>query len=370
MKAAGAERFSKAVDRFAGRRVVVAGDLMLDRYVWGSVERISPEAPVPIVRVMRETVHLGGAANVVGNLARLGAKVSVIGAIGRDEAGSVLLTELRKTGAECGGIVVSDRRPTTIKTRVIAQHQQVVRFDREDAGELSDGSRRRLLDGLMERAPEADAVVVSDYSKGVVSRDLLARVVARARRAGIPVSVDPKVGHFPWYRGVTIVTPNTAEASAGAGIPIRGEESLLAAGGRLLRILRSDSVLITRGEHGMSLFEADGRITHIPTAAQEVFDVTGAGDTVIAVLTLALAAGVSLVDAARLSNAAAGVVVGEVGAVSVSPESLREAIVSGGLVSPPGKKTRKAGKTRKTSSLPERIRSQSGRAPRGGRDAK
>ncbi|OGW60021.1 MAG: hypothetical protein A2V83_07870 [Nitrospirae bacterium RBG_16_64_22] len=317
------------VDRLAGRRVVVVGDLMLDRYVWGSVERISPEAPVPVVRVMRETVHLGGAANVVGNLARLGAKVSVIGAIGRDEAGSVLLTELRKTGAECGGIVVSDKRPTTIKTRVIAQHQQVVRFDREDAGELGDGSRRRLLDGLTERVPEADAVVVSDYSKGVVSRELLAKVVARARRRGIPVSVDPKIGHFPWYRGVTVVTPNTAEASAGAGIPIRDEDSLSAAGGRLLKLLRSDSVLITRGEHGMSLFEAGGRITHIPTAAQEVFDVTGAGDTVIAVLTLALAAGVSLVDAARLSNAAAGIVVGEVGAVSVSPESLREAIRAG-----------------------------------------
>ena len=332
-----AERFSKAVDRFAGRRVVVAGDLMLDRYVWGSVERISPEAPVPIVRVMRETVHLGGAANVVGNLARLGAKVSVIGAIGRDEAGSVLLTELRKTGAECGGIVVSDRRPTTIKTRVIAQHQQVVRFDREDAGELSDGSRRRLLDALMERAPEADAVVVSDYSKGVVSRDLLARVVVRARRAGIPVSVDPKVGHFPWYRGVTIVTPNTAEASAGAGIPIRDEESLLAAGGRLLRILRSDSVLITGGARDVALrggwtdhahphggagsLRRDGRGRY----RHRRFDPGPGGG------------GLPWWTPPASRTRRRGVVVGEVGAVSVSPESLRDAIVSGGLVSPRGR---------------------------------
>lgn len=327
---ADSRRLARYVDRFSKARVLVVGDVMIDHYVWGSVTRISPEAPVPVVSVTKETMLLGAAANVVNNIHALGGTVGVCGVIGNDDAGQRLARLLRDQGIDTDGLMVEDGRPTTIKTRVIAHNQQVVRFDREARNsierdthrEIYEHVRRRIVDGL-------DAIVLSDYCKGVVTKPLVRDIVRLARKSGIIVSVDPKVNHFGMYSGVTILTPNAKEASVGAKIDIEDEKSLLRAGSSLLRRLKCDAVLITRGEHGMSLFERGGRVTHIPTVAREVYDVTGAGDTVISVLTLAMAAGAPMGDAARISNYAAGIVVGVVGTATVRPGELKENILSG-----------------------------------------
>ncbi len=324
------KRLIKYVDHFSRTRTLVVGDVMLDHYVWGNVSRISPEAPVPVVSVTRENVLLGAATNVVNNIHSLGGNVSVCGVIGHDDAGRQLVHMLRVQGIRTDGLIVEKNRPTTIKTRVIAHSQQVVRFDRETKngierdthGGIFDFVKQQMRDGL-------DAIVVSDYSKGVVTQALVRDIMKLARKNGVIVSVDPKVNHFGIYRGVTILTPNIKEASIGAKIDIEDDKSLLKAGALLLRRLKCDAVLITRGEHGMSLFERGGRITHIPTVAQEVFDVTGAGDTVISALTLAMAAGAGTVDAARISNFAAGIVVGVVGTATVKPEELKQRITAG-----------------------------------------
>ncbi len=325
-----AKRLIKFVDHFPRTRTLVVGDVMLDHYVWGNVSRISPEAPVPVVSVTRENVLLGAATNVVNNIHSLGGKVSVCGVIGHDDAGRQLVHMLRVQGIHTDGLMVEKNRPTTIKTRVIAHNQQVVRFDRETKngierdthGEIFNFVKQQVRDGL-------DAIVISDYSKGVVTKTLVRDIMKLARKNNVIVSVDPKVNHFGIYRGVTILTPNIKEASIGAKIDIEDDKSLLKAGALLLRGLKCDAVLITRGEQGMSLFERSGRITHIPTVAQEVFDVTGAGDTVISTLTLAMAAGADAVDAARISNFAAGIVVGVVGTATVKPEELKQKITTG-----------------------------------------
>jgi D-beta-D-heptose 7-phosphate kinase/D-beta-D-heptose 1-phosphate adenosyltransferase len=329
--AAEARRLIRLIDRFPRAQVLVVGDVMIDHYVWGSVTRISPEAPVPVVNVTREDMLLGAAANVVNNIHALGGRVDVCGVIGQDEAGRQLQHLLRSQGIPTDGLIVEHGRPTTIKTRVIAHHQQVVRFDRETKEGIGRETHRRIFDRVKERiAGGLDAIVLSDYCKGVVTRDLVRDVVRLARRHGIVVAVDPKVSHFGIYNGVTILTPNTNEASRGAKIEIEDETSLLRAGNGLLRRLACEAVLITRGEQGMSLFEKSGRVTHIPTVAREVFDVTGAGDTVISALTLAKAAGAVTVDAARLSNFAAGIVVGVVGTATVTPDQLKQRILHHG----------------------------------------
>ncbi len=329
MSATRAERqeLLKIVARFQGRRVLVVGDLMLDQYIRGSVSRISPEAPVPVVRVTGESFVPGGAGNVVGNLAALGASVSVVGVVGEDEAGRRLLEQFRGRGAEVEGVCVDVERQTTQKCRVVAERQQAVRYDRETPGPLSHATETRLLASLSEELPKADAVILSDYGKGVISPRLLAVAIAAARRRRVPVTVDPKPEHFRKYRGVTCVTPNTSEAWACMRRePRPGQDAIVALGRDILKTLRSRSALITRGSDGMSLFEDSGRVTHIPTVAREVFDVSGAGDTVISTLTLALAAGASLPQAARLSNQAAGIVVGKLGTATTDPRELSEAL--------------------------------------------
>jgi len=328
MSAAEAKRQVRLIGRFPRTRVLVVGDLMIDHYVWGSVSRISPEAPVPVVNVTRETMLLGAAANVVNNIHALGGAVNVCGVIGHDDAGRQLQHMLRAQGIPTDGLVVEHGRPTTIKTRVIAHQQQVVRFDRESKQGIGREAHRQIYEHVVQRSADGlDAIVISDYCKGVVTRELVRDIVRLARKRGIIVSVDPKVSHFGMYSGVTILTPNTKEASTGARIEIDDDASLHRAGTRLLRKLSCDAVLITRGEHGMSLFEKDGRITHIPTVAREVFDVTGAGDTVISTLTLAMAAGADRVSAAKLANIAAGIVVGVVGTATVTPDQLRERVL-------------------------------------------
>lgn len=317
----------RTIARFRGRRVLVVGDLMLDQYIRGSVSRISPEAPVPVVRVTGESFIPGGAGNVVSNLAALGALVSVVGVVGEDEAGRRLLEQFRGRGADVEGVRVDVERQTTQKCRVVAERQQAIRFDRETTGPLSHATETRLLASLVSEIGRAEAVILSDYGKGVIGPRLLARAIPAARRRRIPITVDPKPEHFRRYTGVTCVTPNTSEAWACMRRePKTGAGAVDALGGEILRTLHSRSVLITRGPDGMSLFEEHGKITHIPTVAREVFDVSGAGDTVISTLTLALAAGATLSRAAVLSNQAAGIVVGKLGTATTDPEELSEAL--------------------------------------------
>jgi rfaE bifunctional protein kinase chain/domain len=324
------KRLMKYIDRFSSTRTLVVGDVMLDHYIWGNVSRISPEAPVPVVNVTKESVLLGAATNVVNNIHSLGGKVSVCGVIGHDEAGRQLVHMLRVQGIHTDGLIVENGRPTTIKTRVIAHSQQVVRFDRETKVGIERDTHRRIFEYIKQQQDMGlDAIVLSDYSKGVVTKDLVRDIVKLARKKDIIVSVDPKVNHFGIYSGVTILTPNAKEASVGAKIEIEDDESLFKAGALLVKQLKCNAVLVTRGEHGMSLFERGGRVTHIPTTAQEVFDVTGAGDTVISSLTLAMAAGAGMVDAAMLSNFAAGIVVGVVGTATVKPDELKQKIAIG-----------------------------------------
>jgi D-glycero-beta-D-manno-heptose-7-phosphate kinase len=322
-----AKKLSKIIDRFPKTRVLVVGDAVMDHYIWGSVSRISPEAPVPVVNVTRETVLLGGAANVVNNIRTLGGEVGICGVIGNDAAGKQLQHLLHTQKISTDGLIVDPGRPTTIKTRVIAHQQQMVRFDRETREGISRETHHRIFEHVADRAGDGlDAIVISDYCKGVVTKDLVRDIVRLARKRGIIVSVDPKVSHFGIYSGVTVLTPNTKEASLGARIEIEDDASLLRAGKGLLARLACDAVLITRGEHGMSLFEKGGRVTHIPTVARDVFDVTGAGDTVISALTLAMAAGARISDAAKIANYAAGIVVGVVGTATVSPLRLKQRI--------------------------------------------
>jgi rfaE bifunctional protein kinase chain/domain len=317
----------RTIARFRGRRVLVVGDLMLDQYIRGSVSRISPEAPVPVVRVTGESFIPGGAGNVVSNLAALGAAVSVVGVVGEDEAGRRLLDQFRGRGAAVEGVCVDAERLTTQKCRVVAERQQAVRYDRETTGPLSHATETRLLASLADELAKADAVILSDYGKGVIGPRLLAAAIPAARRRKIPVTVDPKPEHFRKYKGVTCVTPNTSEAWACMRRePVSGQDALVALGQEILKTLKSRSVLITRGADGMSLFEEHGRVTHIPTVAREVFDVSGAGDTVISTFTLALAAGASLPRAAVLSNQAAGIVVAKLGTATTDPAELSEAL--------------------------------------------
>ncbi|MBI3782635.1 MAG: D-glycero-beta-D-manno-heptose-7-phosphate kinase [Deltaproteobacteria bacterium] len=314
-------RLNAITRRFGRARVLVLGDLMLDEFIWGRVERISPEAPVPVVRVTGETIHLGGAANVVHNLCALGAKATACGVIGTDRAGRRLLAELKKIGAGTAGVVRARAAVTIRKTRVVAHHQQVVRFDREQP----DHTRRAgaaLIRFLQRRAGDFDVILVSDYGKGVVTEELCAALSDLRQRRAVRVVVDPKKPNYAHFRNLTLATPNQSEAADAAEVEIRDERSLRAAGKALIERWQAEAILITRGEHGMSLFKRSGGVRHFPTAARDVFDVTGAGDTVAATCALALAAGASFEEAAELANQAAGVVVGKVGTATLTVQEL------------------------------------------------
>lgn len=312
---------------FKKSRILVIGDLILDRYIWGKVSRISPEAPVPVVEVTADNFMLGGAANVANNIIALGGDVTVAGVAGKDRAGEVLKQLLEDKDIECA--LFEDSRPTTIKTRVIAHNQQVVRFDKEDKSRIAGRVVEDIIGFLKHAVHEHDAVIVSDYKKGMVSRELIQGILRVARPQHKLLAVDPKVGHFQCYKGVSLITPNLMEASQGSGVEIKDEKSLIKAGTTLMKKLSCGAVLITRGEEGMSLFEKNG-ITHIPTVARHVYDVTGAGDTVIATFTLAYASGASMQEAAVIANHAAGIVVGEVGTAVVTPEKLGRSLKTAG----------------------------------------
>lgn len=328
MKPPSSSRLKSIVRRFPGKRILVLGDIMLDHYVKGKVARLSPEAPVPVVHVRQESHVPGGGGNVACNLASLDARVSLISVAGADDAGYKLLKSMTGIGIDVSGVILDSERTTTEKTRVIAEHQQVVRFDREDDGILPAGMQGKCLKNLRERIDQCDCVLLSDYGKGVLSSVNLKSVIESCRRKNIPVCVDPKVEHFQKYRMVTCMTPNIQEAWTGMGLhPQEGRDQVEALGKKILKNLSCQALLITQGEYGMTLFEArPSRILHIPTHAREVFDVTGAGDTVISVISLAIASGASFHEAALLSNFAAGVVVGKLGTASLTRRELVERI--------------------------------------------
>jgi D-beta-D-heptose 7-phosphate kinase/D-beta-D-heptose 1-phosphate adenosyltransferase len=315
--------------KMRGRRVIVLGDVMLDEFLWGTVARISPEAPVPVVEVTRQSYHLGGAGNVAANVCALGGAAVLAGVVGSDPAAERVRESLGEAGVQAALVASDSGRPTTVKTRIVAHHQQVVRADRERSDDITAALEDGLLGRLRGALPTCGALVVSDYQKGVVTPRLMRAVVSLARQRRIPVLVDPKVRHFPLYRGVAVVTPNQLETEQATGIRIRGEDDLLAAGARILRKLRCGAALVTRGEQGMSLFEAGGRPLHIPTSAREVIDVTGAGDTVNATVALGLSAGARMHEAAMLANYAAGVVVGKLGTATAIPDEVIAAVEAG-----------------------------------------
>lgn len=320
------ERFKEITKSFKDKRILVIGDLILDEFIWGKVKRISPEAPVPVVEVQKESLRLGGSANVVNNLCALGCKVALSGVIGNDSNGKRLTSILQEMNVDYKGVVTKENRPTAIKTRIIAQHQQIVRFDREKVMPVMPSTIDKIRAYIMKNIASMDAVIISDYGKGVITEELLAEILPHISKNNIPIAVDPKPLNFPFYQGVTVITPNHHEASEAAGIETDSSEGLKRTGIKLLKSNKSQSILITRGENGMSLFEKEGDETHIPTVARDVYDVTGAGDTVIATMALSLASGATLRESAILANHAAGIVVGKLGTATTTVDEIQSAI--------------------------------------------
>ena len=316
------ERAEKITSSFAGKRILVFGDMMLDEFIWGRVRRISPEAPVPVVEVERHTLALGGAGNVVSNLVALGAVAAPLGVVGDDISADQLRSAFDAIGVNTDSLVIDSSRPTTLKSRIIAHNQQVVRADRESRFAIGEEIQDRIIERFSLEIESADAVVVSDYNKGLLVPRVLARALLAAREKGLTVCLDPKLRNFSYYEPVTVITPNNQEAATAAGLAIEDEQSLIEAGRRILSSIDCQGVLVTRGEEGMTLFTSGGGVTHIPTVAREVYDVTGAGDTVIATLALALVSGAELAEGAILANHAAGVVVGKLGTATLSREEL------------------------------------------------
>jgi rfaE bifunctional protein kinase chain/domain len=313
------------VERMRGRSILVVGDLMIDEWIWGTVTRISPEAPVPVVAVTDHSFTLGGAGNVANNLVSLGARVEFVGAIGEDAFASDVRRMLAEEGVDDRGVFAVTDRPTTRKTRIVAHNQQVVRADWEDASPLQSGDRARIAAYVRERAASVDAIILSDYAKG-----LLGPEIVEATQACKLVLADPKPQNIELFHGVTCVAPNVHEAQAASGIAIGDDASLARAGERILEKLACKYVVITRGEHGMALFGAQGERFAIPSVARKVYDVSGAGDTVIAVLSLALAAGAPIERAMQLANFAAGAVVEKLGTATASSDEIIALIEHGG----------------------------------------
>jgi len=317
----------KHIDRFPDAKILVIGDIIMDDFIWGDVSRISPEAPVPVVQVKRQTRMLGGAANVMNNIRSLGGQSSLCGIVGDDQIGRECIKAIQETGSVVQGIIIESGRHTSLKTRIVAQNQQVVRFDCETIKEIRPESIKGLLEFIKTHIDNLDAIVVTDYGKGVISASLMTGLRDLVMGSKIILAVDPKIDHFEYYKGLDIITPNHHEAGAFCRFEIDDNESLVKAGTMMLKKLDCNSVLITQGEGGMTLFKKSGEICHIPTVSRKVFDVTGAGDTVISTLCLGLAAGMDLESAAMISNFAAGIVIGEVGTSVVTADALKKAVM-------------------------------------------
>lgn len=320
-------RVSELLAGCKNKRIAVIGDLMIDKYVWGTVARISPEAPVPIVEVDTETERLGGAANVANNIQSLGGAPVLFGVVGNDSNGARLIQLVERQGCAVEGIVTDETRPTTVKTRVIAHNQHVVRIDSEQKKEISESILEKILKALRASVANLDAIIFEDYNKGVVVESLIVQVIELARKHNVIVTVDPKFNNFFAYKNVTVFKPNKKEAEESLGRKLVTDADVAEAGKELLERLDAQNVLITRGEKGMSLFDRSGGVVTVPTQAQKVADVSGAGDTVIAVLTLALASGATMHEASLLANHAAGVVVAQVGIVPIEPAALLQSII-------------------------------------------
>lgn len=324
-----AQRVTKLLTAARRSRILVVGDVMLDQFIWGSVSRISPEAPVPVVDFKSESFMPGGAANVARNLSALGAAPELFGVVGDDDSALRMRELLREQHVGCGGLITHSSRPTSIKTRIVAHQQQVVRVDRESKTPLDNATTAQLLEAIEHRLKGADAVIVGDYGKGVVTQNLLDALKELCRKRGVWLSFDPKPVHHLNLTDLSLITPNRKEAFELSDLPDDtrhanplSDLNLIRTAERLLKDLSPALLLITLGEQGMLLCRQGQKLIHIPTVAQEVFDVSGAGDTVIASFTLAIAAGASPLEAAIVSNHAAGVVVGKVGTAIVTPKEL------------------------------------------------
>jgi rfaE bifunctional protein kinase chain/domain len=335
------KNLQKIIRNFHKAKVLVVGDLILDEYIWGDVQRISPEAPVPVVWAKNRSYVPGGTANVAGNIRALDAQTCLLGVIGKDQNSRVLLAELKKRKVNTSGIFVEDSRHTTVKTRIIAGHQQVVRVDWEHTHPLSKELNRRIIKFIEKNIAKFDALIIEDYGKGVINVSLLERLIELTKKHKKIITVDPKEDNFQYYRGVTSITPNRKELeNAIRNLKIRDtanrfkvnndrlfrDAEVDSAARQIMEYLELESLLVTLGEQGMKLFEPGGRIAHIPTVAQEVFDVSGAGDTVISTFTLALCSGASKLEAAYIANYAAGIVVGKVGTAVTNRRELLERI--------------------------------------------
>ncbi|MEE9259257.1 MAG: D-glycero-beta-D-manno-heptose-7-phosphate kinase, partial [Nitrospinaceae bacterium] len=317
-------KFKNFFDSKERPRFLVAGDLILDEYIWGGVTRISPEAPVPILETKSENLALGGAANVANNLVALGCEVFLLGAIGQDEKGDRLLEVIKEKGIRSDGIFRFVHRPTTSKMRIIAHNQQILRIDKEDNRPITEETEKKLIEFINKNLPGMDGVICSDYCKGVLTDKVIKSIMHRAQNAKIPVVVDPKQADFALYKGATVITPNQMEVEQAAPIKINDEEDLERAAEYLIGLTKAKALLVTRGKDGMTLFREKEKPVNIHTTAKEVFDVTGAGDTVISVFAMSSAVGFNFQESAWLSNMAASIVVGKVGTAVVTLNEINE----------------------------------------------
>lgn len=315
----------RIVDQFKNKRILVIGDVMLDKYIWGEVTRISPEAPVQVVNVVSEQYVPGGASNVASNIAELGAKVWMVGVVGNDSTRDRLMNEIRKKNINADYLIQDSDKRTILKVRVFGRQQQLLRFDYEKKGDIGKETEKKMIDSIRFIIKNIDAVVVSDYAKGTIVKSLMENLKEMCSKSNTLLIVDPKPEHKAYYNNVTLITPNTSEAKKMVGLNEEDEEYIDKIGKQLMHELNSN-ILITRSEKGMSLFEMDGRTLNIPTFAKEVYDIIGAGDTSVAALTLALASGASLEESAMIANHAAGITVGKVGTSTVTVEELKRSI--------------------------------------------
>lgn len=316
------KRLDELISNFKNKKIAVIGDLMLDRYFWGKVTRVSPEAPVPVVDLKSESFHLGGSANVSANLRSLGVKVIQCGLIGKDEMGFKLISLSEKLGIDCSGVFADENRPTTVKTRVFGNNQQIVRLDTENTDFVDHSGEKHILN-ILHAEKNIDGVIFGDYNKGAITDIMIREVITECKKREIPVFVDPKFENFYDYTKVSLFKPNRKEAENALNIKLNSEENIRKVGKDLLRQLNADNILLTLGAEGMMLFEANGNILNVPTKARHVADVSGAGDTAIAAYAASFCAGASPKEAAIVSNHAAGIVCGKPGVVSVSLDELR-----------------------------------------------
>ena len=318
-------RLLKILDNFRGKKILVIGDIMLDKYIWGDVSRISPEAPVQVVNVLRETYEAGGAANVANNISALSGDALMIGITGNDDARKILVEELRKKNIDVNGVLIDKDKPTTQKVRILGKSQQLLRVDYENKEHVHEIIENSIISFVEKNIKNIDVVVISDYAKGVLTPKVSKKIIDISKQNKKIIIVDPKPKHREFYKDVDLITPNNAEASEMSGIEDGSDETIIEIGNKLMKSSNTN-VLITRGEKGMSMFEKSGSVTHIPTNAKEVCSLIGAGDTVVATIALALASGADFKEAAVLSNIAAGIKVGKIGTASVSVEEITKEI--------------------------------------------